>query len=162
LGLISKLMVGLKLLVHCCPGMVTFFSKTPDGIEQEDQQRQPAAARNKRIFFNETRLCKNNMCRRSTTRKLADLRQNANVCPLDEPPVAVQGFLSFHKPAHYNTFKTCSFAFSSSSFISTTHCWMVESYAFEPVVLISRPISWRIKDSFLPLPSSCPSRMDLK
>ena len=31
------------------------------------------------------------------------------------------------KVATYNTFKTCSFAFSSSSFINTTHCWIVES-----------------------------------
>jgi hypothetical protein len=27
----------------------------------------------------------------------------------------------------YNTFSTCSFAFSSSSFISTTHFWMAAS-----------------------------------
>src|SRR5580658_4144320 len=38
-----------------------------------------------------------------------------------------QGIEIYIKVATYNTFKTCSFAFSSSSFISTTHCWIVES-----------------------------------
>ena len=71
-----------------------------------------------------------------------------------EAKALFQGIEIYIKVATYNTFKTCSFAFSSSSFISTTHCWIVESYAFEPVVLISRPISWRIKESFFPLLSS--------
>jgi hypothetical protein len=38
-----------------------------------------------------------------------------------------QGIEIYIKVASYNTFRTCSFAFSSSSFISTTHCWIVES-----------------------------------
>ena len=38
-----------------------------------------------------------------------------------------QGIEIYMKVATYNTFKTCSFAFSSSSFIRTTHCWIVES-----------------------------------
>lgn len=61
-----------------------------------------------------------------------------------------------------STFSTCSFAFSSSSFICTTHFWMVESYALDPVVLISRPISCRMKDSFLPLEGSASWRIERK
>ena len=50
----------------------------------------------------------------------------------------------------YRMFMLCSRIFSSSSFILTTHCWMPAWLALEPVVLISRPISWMMKPSFLP------------
>src|SRR6476620_9684673 len=63
---------------------------------------------------------------------------------------------------YYNTFNICSFNFSSSSFISTTHFCMAASYALEPVVLISRPISWRTKDNFFPLDSSWSWRIEVK
>ena len=39
-----------------------------------------------------------------------------------ETKALFQGIEIYIKVATYNTFKTCSFAFSSSSFIRTTHC----------------------------------------
>ena len=45
---------------------------------------------------------------------------------------------------------SCSLIFSSSSFISTTSFCISTWLAFEPVVLISRPISCATKASFLP------------
>jgi hypothetical protein len=59
-----------------------------------------------------------------------------------------------HSPAAiYNTFASCSFIFSSSSFICTTIFWISASYAFDPSVFISRPISCATKPSFLPFDS---------
>ena len=50
----------------------------------------------------------------------------------------------------YNMLRDCSLIFSRSSFILTTSFWMSVLFAFEPVVLISRPISCAMKPSFLP------------
>ena len=50
----------------------------------------------------------------------------------------------------YSAFSTCSLICSSSSFICTTMFCISAWFDFEPVVLISRPISWAIKPSFLP------------
>ena len=54
----------------------------------------------------------------------------------------------------YRMLLSCSFIFSSSSFMPTTRCCTVASLALEPMVLISRPISWARKASFLPTASS--------
>jgi hypothetical protein len=62
----------------------------------------------------------------------------------------------------YKTFNICSLAFSSSSFIKITNCCISTSLALDPVVLISRPNSCKIKESFLPLLNSFSSKMDLK
>src|SRR5436190_13281104 len=56
--------------------------------------------------------------------------------------------------ADQRMFITCSFTFSSSSFISTTSRWMAASLAFDPMVLISRPISCAMKLSLRPCCSS--------
>lgn len=69
---------------------------------------------------------------------------------------------SVPSPAGQSTFSTCSLAFSNSSFIITTDFWMVASLALDPVVLISRPISCRTKESFLPLLSPASSSSDMK
>src|SRR5690606_4512529 len=60
--------------------------------------------------------------------------------------------LSFH--GFYKTLSSCSLIFSSSSFMRTTTCWMPAWLAFEPRVLISRPISWEMKPSFFPFASA--------
>ena len=52
----------------------------------------------------------------------------------------------------YITFSTCSLICSSSSFILTTMFCISAWLDLEPVVLISRPISWAMKPSFLPWP----------
>ena len=62
----------------------------------------------------------------------------------------------------YKTFNICSLAFSSSSFIKITSCCISTSLALEPVVLISRPNSCKINESFLPLLISFSASMDLK
>src|SRR4030095_4036143 len=62
----------------------------------------------------------------------------------------------------HSTFRICSFAFSSSSFMITTHFWIVASYALAPVVFISLPISWSMKESFLPFDPSGSSIVVLK
>ena len=54
----------------------------------------------------------------------------------------------------YKMLLSCSLIFSSSSFMPTTRCCTVASLALEPMVLISRPISWARKASFLPTASS--------
>src|SRR5690606_9134053 len=58
-------------------------------------------------------------------------------------------FASFH----HSTLSICSLIFSSSSFICTTSCCMGAWLALDPMVLISRPISWAMKPSFFPLES---------
>ena len=55
---------------------------------------------------------------------------------------------------HYRMLATCSLIFSSSSFILTTKTWMSASFALEPKVLISLPISWAINPNFFPWHSS--------
>ena len=62
----------------------------------------------------------------------------------------------------YKTFNICSLAFSNSSFINITSCCISTSLALEPVVLISRPNSCKIKESFLPLLISVSASIDLK
>jgi len=57
---------------------------------------------------------------------------------------------SRHEVACYRMLFSCSLIFSSSSFIITTCFCISASLALEPMVLISRPISWAIKPSFLP------------
>ena len=54
----------------------------------------------------------------------------------------------------YNTLSTCSLICSNWSFIATTTFCISAWLALEPVVLISRPISWAINPSFLPCPGS--------
>jgi hypothetical protein len=49
---------GLKPLSHCCPGMATSFSKTPEGREQEASDKLQAASSHKKGIFNEDLLCK--------------------------------------------------------------------------------------------------------
>ena len=51
----------------------------------------------------------------------------------------------------YSALSTCSLICSSSSFIFTTMFCISAWLLLEPVVLISRPISWAMKPSFLPL-----------
>src|SRR6516165_3796712 len=94
-SLIVKLISGLKLLAHSCPGMVMFFSNTPMGIEHEMKEMREASTNNSKTFFKENFFYKN--------------RFNEGACE------------------SYNTFNTCSLAFSNSSFIRTTYFWMVES-----------------------------------
>src|SRR5690606_14442703 len=57
---------------------------------------------------------------------------------------------------HYKTLSICSFIFSNSSFICTTSCCIGAKLAFEPMVMISLPISWQMNPNFLPLESSDP------
>src|SRR6185312_2717367 len=99
-----KVKVGRNPLAHSCRGNAISFSKTPVGGVQESQETiEKRVNRERREFFNECDLC-----------KIMIFRLMA--------PAAGDAF-----SGHYNTFKTCSFAFSSSSFIRTTHCWIVES-----------------------------------
>ncbi len=57
-------------------------------------------------------------------------------------------FSKTEKP--YSTFPNCSLIFSNSSFIITTDFWISASFAFDPIVLISRPISCARNPNFLP------------
>ena len=66
------------------------------------------------------------------------------------------------KHKSYKTFNICSLAFSNSSFIKIKSCCISTSLALEPVVLISRPNSCKIKESFLPLLISFSASIDLK
>lgn len=54
----------------------------------------------------------------------------------------------------YSTLSDCSLIFSSSSFIRTTSFCMSAWLDLDPIVLISRPISWAMKPSFFPQFSS--------
>jgi hypothetical protein len=73
-------------------------------------------------------------------------------------------YIKLHTCSHksYKTFNICSLAFSNSSFIKITSCCISTSLALEPVVLISRPNSCKIKESFLPLLISFSASIDLK
>ena len=85
--------------------------------------------------------------RRQTLWKQADRRGRGR-----QPQV--QGFLGLRGDKQeyptYRIFMDCSRTFSSSCFMRTTSCCIPAWLALEPVVLISRPISWMMKPSFLP------------
>ena len=55
-----------------------------------------------------------------------------------------------YKQSSHKMFSDCSRIFSSSSFIRTTAFWIPAWFALDPVVFISRPISWIMNPSFLP------------
>ncbi len=56
---------------------------------------------------------------------------------------------------NYNTFSTCSFICSSSSFIRTTSFCISLWFDLEPRVFTSRPISCAMNPNFLPGDFSC-------
>ena len=64
---------------------------------------------------------------------------------------AVGGEAVVGEAVFYSALSTCSLICSSSSFIFTTMFCISAWLLLEPVVLISRPISWAMKPSFLPL-----------
>ena len=73
----------------------------------------------------------------------------------DQPPGQVSPAGHPHRglpPRHtdHSTFWTSSRIFSRSALISTTERLISTSLAFEPIVLISRPISWTTNSSFRP------------
>lgn len=59
-------------------------------------------------------------------------------------------FISFTVIHPYSIFWICSRIFSNSALTSTTTLAISVFCAFEPMVLISRLASWRMKSSFLP------------
>jgi hypothetical protein len=57
----------------------------------------------------------------------------------------------FDRHFFYRRLSICSLIFSSSSFIFTTNFCIGASFDLDPMVLISRPISWEIKFIFFPM-----------
>ena len=148
---------GLKLLFHLNPGIVTSFSYR--SMVVHERYKTQGTRNKKQVFISFILQRYNAQDTRYTEQEqkvfVDEILKNIeyHVRLLNPEPCS----LCLHK-----TFRICSFAFSSSSFITTTHFWIDESYAFAPVVLISLPISCNIKESFFPFDSSGSAMVALK
>lgn len=102
------------------------------------------------IIFTTTKLIINSSCQISSSLPSKNIFKSLYSHYLLYEPYKLY---ELYEPNH-STLRLCSFIFSSSSFMRTTSFWMSWSLALEPIVLISRPISWAINPSLRPGASS--------